>query len=86
MFRRALPEADAYFVLQEFGTSNHVRVLKTLRSENRWHHRGDGGVEHRTKLDLAEVFTPRSESWRQAVLNRGGIVFRQALTLVTGGR
>jgi len=82
LYRRALPETDASFVVQEFGTYNVVRVLQALRAENRWHHYGDGGLDHKTKMDLREVFVPADESWREAVLDRGRIVIRQAMDLV----
>ena len=85
LYRRALPEADACCVVQEFGTYNVVRVLKALRAENRWHHYGDGGIDHPTKMDLSEVFVPADQAWREAVLHRGSIVIRQAMGLVTVG-
>ena len=70
-----------YSVIQEFGTYNSVAVLKALRAENRWAHYGDGSIHHPTKLDLKEAFSPEDESWREAVLDRGKVVIRQALGL-----
>ena len=83
MYPRVLPSAGVYFVAQEFGTYNAVRVVKSLRAENRWHHYGDGGFKHPTKQVLKERFSPDSQSWRDAVLRRGRIVIGQALQLMT---
>ena len=83
MYPRALPHADVYVVAQEFGTYHPVRVVKALRAENRWHHYGDGRIEHRTKLALRETFCPGDEAWRDAVLRRGSLVIGQALDLMT---
>ena len=82
VYPRALPDAGVYFVAQEFGTYNVVRVVKALRAENRWHHYGDGGIDHPTKLALRQKFAPEDESWRAAVLHRGRIVIRRALGLL----
>ena len=84
VYPRVLPNADVSFVAQEFGTYNAVRVVKALRAENRWHHYGDGGIDHPTKLALRQTFAPENESWRAAVLRRGRIVIRQALGLLEG--
>ena len=81
IYPRVLPRADMYSVIQEFGTYNSVAVLKALRAENRWAHYGDGSIHHPTKLDLKEAFSPEDESWREAVLDRGKVVIRQALGL-----
>ena len=85
MYPRTLPNADVHFVAQEFGTYHVVRVLRALRAENRWHHYGDGGIDHATKLTLRERFAPEDESWRKAVLDRGRIVIGQALGLLRPG-
>ena len=85
MYPRALPTADVHFVAQEFGTYHVVRVVKALRAENRWHHYGDGGIDHPTKINLRERFAPDDESWRKAVLERGSIVIGQALALLRAG-
>ena len=85
MYRRTLPKADVYFVAQEFGTSNVAQVVKALRAENRWHHYGEGGVDHPTKHALRRAFVPEDDAWRQTALDRGRIVIRQALGLLTVG-
>ena len=58
-------------VLQEFGTYPSVRVLHALREENRWHHYGDGSIEHASKLRLKEMFAPRATKWRESVFADG---------------
>jgi hypothetical protein len=83
IFRRALPEADVCFVVQEFGTYSNVRVLKALRAENCWHRASGDSLDHQCKTDLVEAFAPKSESWRDAVLQRGRTVTRQAQALLT---
>ena len=85
MYQRTLPTADVYFVNQEFGTSNVVQVVKALRAENRWHHYGGGGVDHPTKHALRRAFAPEDDAWRQTALDRGRIVIRQAVGLLTVG-
>ena len=85
VFPRVLPNADVDFIAQEFGTYHAVRVLQALRAENRWHHYGDGRVDHPTKLTLRERFAPNNEPWRKTVLERGRIVIGQALGLLTAG-
>jgi len=67
------------FVGQEFGTYNNIKVLHALREENRWHHYGDGNLNHPTKHTLKETFCPDNESWRETVLKRGREVVERAL-------
>ena len=75
----ALPSADVRFLTQEFGTYNPLKVFQSLREENRWHHFGDGSLNHVTKRTIKEIFCPHSEEWRQRVLARGREVFEQAI-------
>ena len=77
-------KARVYFLCQEFGTYHAVRALSALRDENRWHHYGDGTVDHPAKEELKEKFSPDDESWRQTVLHRGHEVISQALGLAFG--
>ena len=86
MYPRALPDADVFFVAQEFGTSNVVQVVRALRAENRWHHYGDGSLDHPTKHNLLRTFVPEDASWRSRVLERGRVVTGQALGLLRVGR
>ena len=85
MYSRVLPAAEVFFLCQEFGTYHAVRVLRALRAENRWHHYGDGMVDHPTKNELREKFSPDDQSWRQTVLQRGREVISQAMGLAFGG-
>ena len=82
MYPRVLPGAELHFVGQEFGTYSAVKVVKALRAENRWHHYGDGSIDHPSKRDLMEAFVPVAASWRAGVLRRGRIVISQALGLL----
>lgn len=81
MYPRVLSDEKVYFLCQEFGTYNAVRALSALRDENRWHHYGDGTVDHPAKEELKEKFSPDDESWRQTVLRRGREVIEQGLGL-----
>ena len=84
MFDRALPDADVYFVAQEFGTYREVRMLKALREENRSHHYGSASVDHPTKRILRERFCPEAATWRTTVLARGSQVLDEAHALAFG--
>jgi hypothetical protein len=75
---RVVPNAKVHFVCQEFGTYNPMRVLHSLREENRWHQYGRSGVDHSTKKALQETFNPAETSWRCAVLTRGGEMLKTA--------
>ena len=81
MYRRVLSDERVYLLGQEFGTYHVVRVVSALRDENRWHHYGEGTVDHPTKEELKEKFFPDDESWRQTVLHRGREVIEQGLGL-----
>ena len=76
---RAVPAAELLFITQELGTYGVVRNLRALREESRWHHYGDGTLDHATKRALKEAFTPDDEKWREAVLRSGTAVLSQAL-------
>ena len=84
MFPRILPHAKVYFLCQEFGTRRPTDVLYALREENRWHHYGEGSVEHPAKLRLKEAFNPDDDTWRETVLRRGKEVLQQARMLAFG--
>ena len=84
MYPRVLSDEKVYFLCQEFGTYHAVRALSALRDENRWHHYGDRTIDHPTKEELKEKFSPDDQSWRQTVLRRGRKVIGQALRLAFG--
>jgi Protein of unknown function (DUF2817) len=79
MIFRALAHADVMFIGQEFGTYNPIKVLHALREENRWHHFGSGSPDHPVKQKIQEVFCPKGERWRKAVLARGKELIRDAI-------
>ncbi len=83
MIFRVFSKADPDFVCQEFGTYSGAKVLHALREENRWHHYGNGALNHRTKLNLKQTFYPDSESWRQTVLKRGRELLTAAFNELT---
>jgi hypothetical protein len=86
----ALPQSQTTFIGQEFGTYSPIHVVHALREENRWHHFGAGGLDHRTKQTLRRTFCPEDEAWRRAVLEKGRALVNQALAVVcsapAGGR
>jgi hypothetical protein len=66
-------------VLQEIGTWSTLRVLHALREENRWHHYGDGHLEHSAKRRLFEALCPAAPAWREAaVAHATDVVYRAA--------
>src|SRR5712671_407696 len=81
MYIRSFPAAKVFFAFQEFGTYNPLRVVEALRTENRWHHYGDGDINHPAKTALLEMFTPMNPQWRELVLTRGREVIHQAVDL-----
>lgn len=75
---RLLPGVRCAFVLQEIGTWSPLRVLHALREENRWHHYGSGGLDHPAKRGLLEALCPASPAWRNAAVERGSRLVRNA--------
>ncbi len=78
---RLFPHATVDFVTQEFGTRGPLRVLHALREENRWHHFGDGHLDHPVKGRLLDAFRPDDADWYASVLSRGEALFEQACAL-----
>jgi hypothetical protein len=68
---RILDGSTVEFVTQEFGTIPALRVLFALRQENRWHHYGDGSIDHPAKRLLMDAFRPDTDGWRKSILGRG---------------
>lgn len=76
---RILPGAGVEFVLQEIGTCPALRVIHALREENRWHHYGDGHLDHSAKRCLLEALCPAAPAWRDAAVMQGtNLVYRAA--------
>lgn len=76
---RVFPEACVEFVLQEIGTWSTLRVIHALREENRWHHFGEGHLDHASKRCLLEALCPAAPAWREAAVMHGtDLVYRAA--------
>jgi predicted deacylase len=71
--RERFADRDYDTVAAEFGTYSPLKVLAALREENRAHHWGDAGAAttRRAKGMLVEAFAPRSEQWRDQVVEEG---------------
>ena len=66
--------------LAEFGTYPILKVIKALCEENRATHWGKSGQTlNRYRLQLQEVFAPKSPSWREEVLQKGLVLIEQAV-------
>ena len=82
---RLLPGVALEFVLQEIGTWSPLHVLHALREENRWHHHGEGHLDHAAKRRLREALCPASPAWRaSAVAHGSNLVYRAADWLFKG--
>ena len=75
---RLLPGVRVSFLLQEIGTWSPLRVLHALREENRWHHYGDGSIDHPAKRCLLEALCPAAASWRDSAGACGTNLIRQS--------
>jgi hypothetical protein len=81
---RILPNTHLEALTQEFGTYPVLQILHALREENRWHHYGDGTLQHPAKHRLLEMFLPSSPTWRSAVLQQGRSLLEQAAKVLDG--
>ena len=79
LVRDAVPASWFRFMMQEFGTYNPIKVLHALREENRWHHFGEGILDHSVKRAVKDAFCPDNKRWRERVLARGAEVVEHAL-------
>jgi hypothetical protein len=73
---------DYLYAAAEFGTYTAPRVLAALRAENQCHHWGrpDDACAEQAKQQLVEVFCPRSQNWRQDVLEHGRRLVARAIS------
>ena len=79
---RTMPEATWYTITQEYGTYGVLKVLKTLRDENRYHHYSPQvDVDHPAKRAMLQAFCPDDPAWRQTVLQRSRDLLNKAATL-----
>lgn len=71
--QRRFHERDYRFVTAEYGTWGPVRVLASLRAENRAHHFSQPGTPPfaRAKQELMECFCPADPEWRAKVVTIG---------------
>jgi hypothetical protein len=76
-----LPQCRYDLLTAEFGTYSIIKVLKALRAENRayWWAKPDHCYEW-TKHRLGEMFTPKSQTWREKCLTQGLDICEQALS------
>ncbi len=81
-------ERDYRFVCAEFGTYGLIRVLSSIRAENRAHHYGneDSAINQSAKSELLECFCPRDSSWRDQVVDASLRIVDQAAQAVMGQR
>jgi hypothetical protein len=81
-----LRERDHRFLAAEFGTYNILRVLATLRAENRAHLHGTPAhpAYEPAKRKLLECFCPASPNWRRSVLKDGLKTIDQAVRAADG--
>jgi len=63
-------ERRCYSIGAEFGTYGPVRVLGSLRAENRAFHHSNPSMQNykKAKAELLECFCPKSELWRTTVM------------------
>jgi hypothetical protein len=85
--RASFPDLTYDFLLAEFGTYPMLRVLKALRAENRAHWWGnpDDKSYRDAKQELLEVFNPKSQKWRNLVIEQGIDLCLAGIELVDRG-
>jgi len=72
--------------LAEFGTYAGMRVLGSLRAENRahWYAAPGSGAYTWAKKQLLEAFCPAAASWREVVIPKGLGIMDQAVRAISG--
>lgn len=65
----------------EFGTYGVLRILESLRAENRVHHFANSQSDAylRAKQELLECFCPAAERWRTRLINSGLRIVQQSV-------
>lgn len=78
------PEVAYDVICAEFGTHNILRVIRSLRDENRaWHHgRRDDPRSLKASLYLKETFSPRDPAWRHSCVEQGLRIVEQAVDAI----
>ena len=74
-------DVDYRFVTAEFGTYHPVRVLASIRAENRAHHFSPEMSQalRNAKRELMECFCPADQAWRQKVVASGLEILSQGV-------
>lgn len=77
---RTLGTGRLYGAVLEIGTYSVVRMLSTLRDENRAHFYSESAAPQarRAQRAISEMFCPRDRRWRQRVVAHGDAIFSQA--------
>jgi hypothetical protein len=80
--------AEIYPMVQEFGTYSSVAVFRAMREENYWHQhflraQQPYDLQHPSKRRMQEAFSPSSERWRGAVLQKGVALYREMYALIS---
>lgn len=78
---RKFVQKNYIYLNAEFGTYPQLKMLASLRAENRAHFYGnsDSRVYKKTKVQLLEAFCPKACGWRQSVLIDGLTLIKRAL-------
>lgn len=78
--------ADYVYACADFGTYSPLRMLRTLRQENRCAHWAgeDSAAARLWRQRLEEVFCPRSSGWRRAALGNADELTRKAIEGLQG--
>ena len=75
-----LPQCRYNLLTAEFGTYSSIQVLKALRAENRAYWWGEESKRYGwTTNQLVEMFSPKSQQWRQECFAQGLSICWQAL-------
>lgn len=72
---------DYVYACTDFGTYSSIRMLKTLRQENRCYHwsQPDSELTRQWKRKSEEVFCPQSLLWREASIVNAEELIRKAM-------
>lgn len=80
-FLRALPNSELFYLTQEFGTRNFIKVLKVLAKENvMWN--SEKSMNSERVQPMLDCFFPAEASWRQTVTTIGVNRFFELLEYV----
>lgn len=79
-------EREYRYIAAEFGTYPALRVLKTMRNENRAHRFLEPGTHayERAKTDMMECFCPQSPAWRRRVVRDGIALINRCVSAASG--